>query len=85
MFKVPGYKGSYHLTTSGAVAKYQDHRNPEFSEKLKKQNLEALAFLATPFLPQEVAAGEKAINPKMLEDISVNEAPPAARSVVRPR
>ena len=33
--------------------------------------------MKSPFLPQEIA-GEKAINPKMVKEVSVNEGPPAA-------
>ena len=38
----------------GALAKYQDRRNPEFQAKLRKQDEEARAFLKSPLQPQEV-------------------------------
>ncbi len=49
------------LTIGGAVgliflAKHQDRNNPEFAEKLKKQDEEAQAFFKTPFEPQLIGA-----------------------------
>lgn len=49
------------MTIFGAVgliflAKNQDRKNPEFAEKLKKQDEEAQAFFKTPFEPQLIGA-----------------------------
>lgn len=49
------------LTIGGAtglifLAKHQDRNNPEFAEKLKKQDEEAQAFFKTPFEPQIIGA-----------------------------
>ncbi|MGH9802098.1 MAG: c-type cytochrome, partial [Blastocatellia bacterium] len=49
------------LTIGGAtglifLAKHQDRNNPEFAEKMKKQEEEAQAFFKTPFEPQIIGA-----------------------------
>src|SRR5260370_13268432 len=48
----------------GALAKYQDRRNPESNAKLKKQDEEARAFLSSPFQPQEIGAKDESLQQK---------------------
>jgi cytochrome c553 len=40
----------------GALANYQDHRNPVFSAKLKRQDEDARAILKSPFQPQDISS-----------------------------
>ena len=61
----------------GALAKYQDHRNPEFNAKLKKQDEEARAFLKSPFEPQDIGSANKSENQRLSGTIDPIE-PPAA-------
>ncbi len=47
------------FTLTGAIglivlSKYQDRANPEYSAKLKQQDEEAIAFMKSPFQPQEI-------------------------------
>lgn len=62
----------------GVLAKYQDHRNPEFSAKLEKQDEEAQVFLLSPFLPKEIGPSASSSIDKGLDEEVGNDGPPSA-------
>ena len=62
----------------GALAKYQDHRNPEFNAKLKRQDDEARPFLKAPFQPQDIGSANKSGQQKELGASSDPMEPPTA-------
>jgi ubiquinol-cytochrome c reductase cytochrome b subunit len=61
----------------GALAKYQDHRNPEFNANFKKQDEEARAFLKSPFQPQDIGAADKSSQQKAVGAPGTLETPAA--------
>lgn len=60
----------------GALAKYQDRRNPEFNGKLGKQDEETQAFLKSPFEPQEIGSAKS--GQQRERSLSDPNEPPAA-------
>lgn len=62
----------------GALAKYEDHRNPEFNAKLKKQDEDARAFLKSPFQPQDIGSANMSGQQKESEASSDPMEPPTA-------
>ena len=62
----------------GALAKYQDHQNPEFNARLNKQDSEARAFLQTPFEAQVIGSVGQVGKQREVEGSGEAVGPPAA-------
>lgn len=62
----------------GVLARYQDQQDPVLSARFKKQDDEARAFLASPFVPQEIQDSTGSITSRDLDKKDRDDDPPPA-------